>query len=543
MELIIIFSLKLKNMNTMFTKAVYKKTMPLFFLLTLLSITSFSQTFPSVSSCTSKDLELVRAEIDNKEKCKVCDPGSTQTKDLLLTIFNKTGSTRTSFAFWGTLVETQIGGNIVESPISGCGGPVAKNSNTTLTFAGKLSYKCGSALSIKNLFLAWTDASPNSTCPLNSALIAPKCGTLAVIPVDIGLSASYNKQNGTCGTSGTPTNGSIDVSVNTGKTPYTYAWTTTGGTLSNPANAEDQTSLPAGLYSVSITDANGCKVEFKDIQVTVPSKPTATPTPVNGTCGSDGAPTPASITLGVSGGTSPYTFVWSNNATTKDLSNIPAATYSVTVTDANGCKDTKTGIVVTTQVRPANAAISKVDPGLCGPATGSITICSPTGSGIQYSKDGGANWQSGTTFGSLAAGSSPSILVKNSAGCWSATPTPCTSAAPCVTTAANNPLAVVEEQKITSLGSRELEEILAVRAMPNPFSNQVRFTIKSATSGMGSLDIYNMQGQKIKTVYSGYIHAGTSYFDLKLANGSSSQLMYVLNMNGERVTGKLLKTN
>jgi hypothetical protein len=97
---------------------------------------------------------------------------------------------------------------------------------------------------------------------------------------------------------------------------------------------------------------------------------------------------------------------------------------------------------------------------------------------------------------------------------------------------------------MTSLGSGELEAALSVRAMPNPFSDQVRFMIKSAYSGVGSLDIYNLQGQKVKTVYSGYIRAGSSYFDLKIAdNVNTSQLIYVLSINGEKVTGKLLRTN
>ncbi|MGL2995332.1 SprB repeat-containing protein, partial [Flavobacterium sp. TSSA_36] len=45
-----------------------------------------------------------------------------------------------------------------------------------------------------------------------------------------------------------------------------------------------------------------------------------------------------SIKLTVSGGTSPYTYLWSNNAITKDISNLSNGTYSVVITDFNGCK-------------------------------------------------------------------------------------------------------------------------------------------------------------------------------------------------------------
>ncbi|MDB5257893.1 MAG: large protein, partial [Chitinophagaceae bacterium] len=126
----------------------------------------------------------------------------------------------------------------------------------------------------------------------------------------------------------TGSNGAITLTTVSGGTgPYTFLW-------SNGAATQNISGLTAGSYSVNITDANGCPQSF-NFTVNEPPPITITSSVTNVTCngGSNGA-----ITLNtISGGTAPYTFLWSNGATTQNVSGLVVGAYSVTITDANGC--------------------------------------------------------------------------------------------------------------------------------------------------------------------------------------------------------------
>ena len=88
-----------------------------------------------------------------------------------------------------------------------------------------------------------------------------------------------------------------------------------------------------------------------------------------------------------------------------------------------------------------------------------------------------------------------------------------------------------------------VEEQTKVTAYPNPFSNKVKFVVTSAISAKGSLEVYNMLGQKIKSVYQGQIIAGNQSFELSLPSAQRSNLIYVLKVGDRRLTGKLLHLN
>lgn len=260
---------------------------------------------------------------------------------------------------------------------------------------------------------------------------------------------------------------------------------------------------------------------------------------INGGSCVGGDPTQASIILTVSGGLSPYKYSWSNGSTNKDITGITASsgTYSVTASDSNAptaCTITYGPITVTVGQEPSAPVLTKVEPTLCGTGTGSLTVTAPTGAGYSYSING--TYQTNTAFTGLAAGSNPIVSVKNADGCIASIP--CSSA--------TNGLAAISTPVVNNvmnnLGSNELGASFTVKASPNPFNDQVRFTINSLESGNGRLDIYNIYGQKIKTVFQGNVKQGVNYFELRLIGGQrTNELVYIFSMGTQSTSGKLIQ--
>jgi len=121
--------------------------------------------------------------------------------------------------------------------------------------------------------------------------------------------------------------GSLTVTASDGSTPYTYNW-------SNSATSSTISTLGAGTYTVTVTDAGG---------ITATSSATITePTALNTTISSQtnvacfGENT-GSLTASVTGGTSPYTYNWNSGETSATITGKAAGTYTVSVLDANGC--------------------------------------------------------------------------------------------------------------------------------------------------------------------------------------------------------------
>ena len=130
--------------------------------------------------------------------------------------------------------------------------------------------------------------------------------------------------------------GSIDLTVTGGTSPYSYQWSNQDSLILSTTQ-QDIFGLEFGVYTVLITDTNGCQI-YSSITITEPSAPVSssiTATAVNCFAARDG-----SINLTPNGGTIPYTFLWSNGDFTEDLTGLPTGWFNVVITDSNLCTST-----------------------------------------------------------------------------------------------------------------------------------------------------------------------------------------------------------
>ena len=141
--------------------------------------------------------------------------------------------------------------------------------------------------------------------------------------------------------------GSINLTATGGNQPYIYSWTGPGTFTST---AKDLAGLSGGTYTVTVTDANGCTKTTSSavhesseaLAAVAKYQPAVQTMSINGKnlLGFTGG----IINLNVSGGTAPYSYSWTGpdsfTSSSEDLTDLASGTYSVALTDANGCTTT-----------------------------------------------------------------------------------------------------------------------------------------------------------------------------------------------------------
>jgi gliding motility-associated-like protein len=139
------------------------------------------------------------------------------------------------------------------------------------------------------------------------------------------LSIQYSIQNLSCFEK---YDGSINITVSGGTMPISsYLW-------SNSSQTEDLLNIPAGIYSITITDNNMCINTF-NFEVIQPAELKVNIHITNLLCFEDES---GKISTNIMGGILPYSYLWSNGENTIDIYELSADEYSLTITDANNCK-------------------------------------------------------------------------------------------------------------------------------------------------------------------------------------------------------------
>ncbi len=199
-------------------------------------------------------------------------------------------------------------------------------------------------------------------------------------------------------------NGTASVTASGGSGTMTYSW-------SNGQTNQTATGLGSGTYTVTVTDNSGCSTS-KTISVTQPAALALNQGQVNAGCNTTGS---ASVTA--SGGTGAFTYSWNNGQTSQTATGLAAGSYTVTVTDNNGCSTTA-AYTITGGVGPTISGVNPTNVLCNGGTNGSATATGTGGTGtLTYSW---SNGQATSNATGLTAGTY-TVTVTDNNGCSTTT--------------------------------------------------------------------------------------------------------------------------
>ena len=179
-----------------------------------------------------------------------------------------------------------------------------------------------------------------SGCPVLVSVTLDASGSCCVLPVLTStLTSTCNGES----------DGAIDLTLTGGIGTFNPAW-------SNMATTEDLTGLSAGSYSVTVTSATDAMCSTTaTYEILEFSQPTCVVVSTDTSCGEDNG----SVTVTANTGTAPYSYAWSNGGTAAVNAGLADGTYTVTVTDDNGCETTCSGTIAAST--SPSCTVSSVD--------------------------------------------------------------------------------------------------------------------------------------------------------------------------------------
>ena len=284
--------------------------------------------------------------------------------------------------------------NVSVTPVSAsCGSSTGSATATATGGTSAYSYTWSNAatgatatgLAPNTYTLTVTDA---HSCTATAQTVVSNSGSLNVVAT--GTNADCN---------GALT-GSASVNVSGSVGTITYHW-------SNGASTATVSNIAAGTYTVTVSDVGGCS-GTSSASVSQPAALNVSVTSTNSGCGAPNGSAAASV----SGGTSAYTYMWSNAATTATISGLPAATYSLTVTDNHLCTATSSAVI--TNSGQLNITTSTTSTSCTGGATGSANAVVNGGtSPFSYA------WSNSNTTASITgvAAGSYTVTITDHSGC------------------------------------------------------------------------------------------------------------------------------
>lgn len=249
---------------------------------------------------------------------------------------------------------------------------VCAGQSVTLTANGGSTYTWSNAATTSTVTVTPTATTTYSVIGANASGCTDTATFVVTVVALPALTGTPSVTNASCGLS----NGSISNVVVTG-TGLTYNWTNASGT--SVGSTANLTSLPAGVYTLTATNSNGCVATFGPYTVTNPSTPptlTTNPTITNAGCGlSNGSVSGASFS-----GTG-LTYNWTNSTgtsvgTSANLTNVPAGVYNVSVSNAAGCSASFGPYSVANFFAPSAPSVTVVDSVLCTGETIQLTAAS-----------------------------------------------------------------------------------------------------------------------------------------------------------------------